>query len=181
MLKLYPCAGNPDWGLFNTESSSEMKRESSGTIDRVVMKTTGPLGFCTLTVSVDSSVPGLIHSQVDIEPNVDVPADSKFFSGRTPELRYVSGKALSKLIYYLNGTPGANTYHTVAGKPSAILDNNQWIYYGDPFVLKSTVLYFQDFSSLSQFFEASGTRIRGTVTQPPGSLESIANPREGNA
>lgn len=181
MLKMYPCAGNPDWELFNAERSSEMKRESSGTVDRVVMKTNSPLGICTLTVSVDSSVPGLIHSQVEIEPNVDVPAASKFFSGRTPELRYASGKALAKLIYYLNGMPGTSTYHTVAGKPSAILDNNQWVYYGDPFVLKSTVLYCQDFSSLSQFFEASGTRIRGTVTQPPGSLESIANPREGNA
>ena len=178
-LKLTPCAGYPDWEFWDAKHVSVMKRESAGSVDRVVITSDGSLGVCTFTISVDSTSPGVIHSQVELEPANTVAVGNKYFAGRTPELHYASGKALNKAVYYFNGTPGTTTYHTVADKPSAILDNNQWIYFGDPLALKGTVLYYPNYSSMAIFFAESGTRLHGTVTQPPGCLGSRAVAGDG--
>lgn len=76
-----------------------------------------------------------------------------------------------RLIYYFNSTPGAAPYHALLLSAGALPDLNQLIFYGDPVLLKGTLLYYQDFTSLNPFFKATGTRIRDSVHQPPGCIK----------
>jgi hypothetical protein len=78
----------------------------------------------------------------------------------------------NRLIYYHNGTPGAKPYQAISINSGAMPALNQLIYFGDPLVLKATMLYYEDFTSLNGFFRTTGTRIRDTVRQPPGCMKS---------
>jgi hypothetical protein len=78
----------------------------------------------------------------------------------------------NRLIYYHNGTPGAKPYQAFSISSGAMPALNQLIYFGDPLVLKATLLYYEDFTTLNHYFQATGTRIRDTVRQPPGCMRS---------
>jgi hypothetical protein len=130
-----------------------------------------PWGTGKITLRMHSETPGLINSKVEVVLNQDVVGTEDGFLGEHAELAYPGDSSNLSLTYYLNGMPGARTYHSAKQRPSAILDNNQWIYWGDPIVLKSTLLYFEDFTSLSSFYEMTGTRLRKTIRQPPDCLD----------
>lgn len=129
-------------------------------------------GRYRLILLLPRSVPGLINSRLEIEPIRDLHGSEDLFTHQLSELSYTGSTSAEQLIYYLNGTPGTNTYHTAAAIHSAILDNNQWVYFGDPVILRSTVFCFEDFTALNPYFEATRTRALKTMRQPPGCLDS---------
>lgn len=128
-------------------------------------------GTGKITLQVHRESPGLINTRLEVVLDRDIDGSEHGFHGKHAELAYPGNSSDLALTYYLNGTPGARTYHSAEQRPSAILDNNQWVYWGDPTVLKSTLLYFQDFTALSSFFEMTSTRLRKTVRQPPDCLD----------
>lgn len=141
--------------------------------DSICVEVSGSVswGTGTITLRTHRETPGLINSKIEVVLNRDIVGSEDGISGEHAELAYPDDSSDLSLTYYLNGTPGARTYHSAEQRPSAILDNNQWIYWGDPIVLKSTLLYFEDFTSLSSFYEMTGTRLRKTVRQPPDCLD----------
>jgi len=140
----------------------------------------GEVDWCRYRVILllPESTPGLINSQVEIVAKRQIGLDKQLFAEQNNELDYMSGKSsdkleiLNRLVYYFNGTPGANTYHVVKPNSGAIYDLNQFIYYGDPTVLNATLLFYEDFTSLNPFFKNTGTKILNSVRQPPGCLRT---------
>jgi hypothetical protein len=141
--------------------------------DAICVEVSGslPWGTGKITLRTHHETPGLINSAIEVVLNRDIAGTDDAFLGEHAELTYPGDSSDLSLTYYLNGTPGARTYHTAEQHESAILDNNQWIYWGDPVILKSTLLYFEDFTSLSSFYEMTGTRLRKTIRQPPDCLD----------
>lgn len=120
--------------------------------------------------------PGLIISRVRIRITRDTQPAERHFSGDHYELSYHATNPYSSpaMIYYLNGTPGSFTYHTVDDQ-GAIADLNQFIFFGDPQILNATVFAYVDFTSLSSFYESTGAELLDTVRQPPGCLKTPSN------
>jgi len=176
-LALIPGGGDPTFNLLDPANVQKVHWEGEPPGRSIVIE--GELDWCTYqaTLSAPSPVPGLINSRIDIVLTRDVDPREELFRGTYPECSYQNadgrvqpGTAVAP-VYYFNGTPGAKTYHTVGPDSGAVYDLNQFIYFGDTAVLKSTLHYYVDFTSLNRFFNDSGTRIFATVNQPPGCLE----------
>ncbi|MCH2115730.1 MAG: hypothetical protein MK171_12570 [Pirellulales bacterium] len=174
-LALVPGGGDPRLQFLDPANVTETTAISGKAI---VIK--GKLDWCTytVTISVFEGAPNLINSQVAVQTTSDlVPADDQPFEGSYPELSYVNstGKVLERsavdLTYYLNGTPGSKTYHTRVPGTGTVYDLNQFVFFGDATALHSSLHYLVDFSSLSDYFTATETRILDSVRQPPGCLE----------
>lgn len=141
----------------------------------------GKLDWCiyVVTISTFTESPHLINSRIEVVTTNDLqPKDLHNVFGRNnPELSFVDSalkvqpRSAVETTYYFNGTPGAKTYHTRVPQTGMVYDLNQFVFFGDSTALGSTLHYFVDFSSLSDYYSATGTRILDTVTQPPGCLE----------
>ena len=176
-LALTPGGGDSTFKLLDPSNVQRVFCDTNETGKSIII--TGKLEWCTYkaTICTHRSFPGLLNSRIEIVTTRDVDPDEELFKRTYPELSYLNadrqvqtGAAVAP-VYYFNGTPGAKTYHTVAPNSGAVYDLNQWVFFGDPTVLQSTLQYYVDFTSLNEFFKKSGTRIRGTVSQPPGCLE----------
>jgi len=174
-LALRPGGGDPDLGVFAPGNLKRVvcREDKEG----VNIELKGSLDWCKyqITLLLPRVTAGLVNSRLEIELTRDIAARRRLFAERHSELA-VAGQVseISQIafqwIYYLNSTPGAEPYHAVSLNSGAIPDLNQLIYVGDPKILNATLLYYEDFTSLNPFFQATGTRIRDSVCQPPGCL-----------
>jgi hypothetical protein len=181
-LSLIPGGGDSDLLVLASKNIRTISVKDEP--ENVDIRISGQLDWAEYTCSVRlyRANPGLINTRIEIVVNDDRGYHQRLFSGDYPELsfhaadnKYTGFLALSKkLAYYFNGTPGSLTHQSVSLQGGAIPDLNQFIFFGDPAELESTLFYFVDFTSLNPYFEQSGTMIFDTVSQPPGCLNRAA-------
>ena len=175
-MLLVPGGGDPSLPVLDSDCIRQIVVDEEG--DAIEMKIEGDLTWAeyTLLIRFPRRSPGLIISQIFIRLTRDIGAADQLFSGLHYELAYNVDNPYFRpsMTYYFNGTPGAQTYHTVDDR-GAIADLNQFIFFGDPHVLDATVFIYTDFTSLSPFYEVTGTSMFETVRQPPGCLRTAAN------
>ena len=181
-LSLIPGGGDSDLLVLASKNIRTISVKDEP--ENVDIRISGQLDWAEYTCSVMlyRANPGLINTRIEIVVNDDRGYHQRLFSGDYPELsfhaadnKYTGFLALSKkLAYYFNGTPGSLTHQSVSLQGGAIPDLNQFIFFGDPVELKSSLFYFVDFTSLNPYFKQSGTMIFDTVRQPPGCLNRAA-------
>lgn len=181
-LSLVPGGGDPDLLVLASKNIRDIAVKDEP--EKATIRISGELDWAAYKCEIllYRASPGLINSRIEIVVNEDRGYHQRLFSGDYPELAYDAANnkytgflALSKeLAYYFNGTPGSLTHQSVSLQGGAIPDLNQFIFFGDPVELKSTLFYFVDFTSLNPYFEQSGTMILDTVSQPPGCLDRAA-------
>lgn len=166
-LSFVPGGGDPHLRVLDPAAIASV--ETSADHVRIA----GDLGWTSYTLDLQAprEVPGLVVSQVTLLPVRALGPSDRLFDGTRPELSYHARDAYRHptMVYYLNGTPGSFTYHTV-DSAGGIADLNQILFFGDPDILGATVFQLVDFTALRSFFERTGTAILGTVQQPPGCL-----------
>jgi hypothetical protein len=172
-LSLVPGGGDPHLRVLDPGAITllEPAPDDSG------VRVAGSLGWAayTLDLRLPRTSPGLVVSQVVLRPVRALGPSDRLFDGTHCELSYRERDAYRhpKMVYYLNGTPGSFTYHTV-DDAGGIADLNQFLFFGDPDILDATVFQFVDFTALRAFYERTGTAILDTVAQPPGCLSRPA-------
>jgi len=175
-LALVPGGESPCLPVLRTEHVRNVSVEEG--VLAVTVDIEGRVEWVEYSVSLSfpHNHPGLIISRVRIRITRDTEPAERHFSGNHYELSYHATNPYSSpsMIYYLNGTPGSFTYHTV-DEQGAIVDLNQFIFFGDRQILNSTVFAYVDFTSLSSFYENTGTELLDTVRQPPGCLRTPSN------
>ena len=114
----------------------------------------------------------MIETWLDITPTRVVSADENLFADARPEFIYQGpgGAPLTpEPLFYFE--PPVPTRLTLWRK-----DLNQFVYFGDQHILKSTVLYYQDFTALNPYFIASGTAMFKKFTDHHGHEDIVAQP-----
>ena len=102
-------------------------------------------------------MPRLINYSLKLNITKNIPPENNFFSSTYPELsyRFDNGSSVDpNLIDYFYGLP---TAWSDGLRDEYSRDLNEFVFFGDQRVLKSTLLYYTDFNSLNRFFEASNT------------------------
>lgn len=181
-LALRPGGGDPALQVLNSANIKTLTLLENEAAERVEIR--GDLNWChyQVVLLIPHGTPGMLNSRIEVEATREVGVEEGLFAGRFSELAYTEEWNSTSperdwasiyrdyLIYYFNGTPGADAVLSIQRNSGALQDRNQFIYFGDPLVLKATLLYYEDFTSLNPFFKVTGTRIRDTVRQPPGCL-----------
>lgn len=171
ILALYP-SGTLARSLLREQNVQQISLYTSNTGQAITVSGESRLGNYICRVELMKQAPGLIHSTVSVL-FTKFPASAQ--NSSQPELVYqcpqpIYHRLKSSVIYYFNGVPGSETYHTVTVPGGDIPDRNQFIYFGDPTVLNSTVLYYENFTALNPYFTFTHNIFLNTVVQPPGSL-----------
>jgi len=177
-LRLVPGGGDSNLQVLNPGNISEVAVENRP--DALVGKIKGSLSWARyeLQLILPKDLPRAVSYRLYVTPTRALRSSEGFFTEVRPEFRYADNAGASfdpNLIDYLDGLPNA---WSGGLHDEYCRDLNQFIFFGDPTVLKSTFLYYCDFTSLNRFFEYSGnffTRIDGythhsddVVRQPPG-------------
>lgn len=168
-LGLVPGGGDERLQVLELQHVRSVVASASG------VTVTGDLGWAgyALEVTCPSDRPGLIAWRLDLEVRETCGPAEALFRKRACELGYATA----------NGTPSelAPVFYLDGPVPSKYWDKrrdlNQFVFFGDPTVLRGTVFLATDFTVLNGLFEATGTammRVSGhlqhedTVVQPPG-------------
>ena len=176
ILRLVPGGGDPYLQVLSPSNVSGVTVENME--NAITGKIVGTLSWGQYEVQVilPKDLPRTVNYRLYIRPSSNI--SQSFFSGVYPEFRYTdnAGSNIDPLLRdYLDGLPNA---WSGGLHDEYCRDLNQFIFFGDPTVLKSTFLYYCDFTSLNRFFQYSGnffTVIDGythhsndVVRQPPG-------------
>jgi len=176
LLSLKVGGGDPNLGVLKAENIDNILVIENENVNAKIL---GGLDWADFEISIllPSSAPGLINYSLKIDVTENTGTES-FFAGNYPELSYRGAEENSvdpNLIDYLDGTPNS---WSGGLRDEYCRDLNQFIFFGDPTVLKSTLFYYTDFTSLDRFFEDSDavmthvtgytTHVDDVVKQPPG-------------
>ncbi len=178
-FRLHPGGGDQALDVFNTSRSLALHCTENS--NEAVMKISGKRdwGSYQLIVTASKKEPGLINARIELQVAAGKSVPAALFAKGSPELSYARryGKGF---VFYLNSTPGSYTYHTAGDDrdSAAIVDRNQFVFMGDPSILKATLFQYVDFSSLNLYFTQTGSILLNTVQQPEGCLGVPRPPQE---
>jgi hypothetical protein len=182
LLRLVVGGGDPKLSVLHSENINNILVTENQ--DNVTAKLQGHLYWANFELSIvlPRSTPRLIKYSLKLSLTQNIPSGNNFFSSTYPELSYRldSGASVDpNLIDYFYGLP---TAWSDGLRDEYCRDLNEFVFFGDQNVLKSTLLYYTDFNSLNQFFKASNTfftvvadyttHTNDVVKQPPGLLGS---------
>jgi hypothetical protein len=186
LLRLVVGGGDPKLRILYSENIDNILVTDDQ--DNVIAKMQGHLYWANFEISVvlPRSMPRLINYSLKLNLTKNIPPENNFFSSTYPELsyRFDNGSSVDpNLIDYFYGLP---TAWSDGLRDEYSRDLNEFVFFGDQRVLKSTLLYYTDFNSLNRFFEASNTfftvvsdyttHTNDVVKQPPGLLGSTKTP-----
>jgi hypothetical protein len=182
LLRLVVGGGDPKLSVLNSENIDNILVSEDQ--DNVVARIQGHLYWANFEISIvlPRSTPRLISYSLKLNLTQNISRDNNFFNGTYPELsyRFDNGSSVDpNLIDYFYGLPNS---WSDGLRDEYSRDLNEFVFFGDQKVLKSTLLYYTDFNSLNSFFDASSTfftvvsdyttHVNDVVKQPPGLLGS---------
>ena len=178
ILRLIPGGGDPNLQVLSPGNVEKVTVENGE--ENITARISGTLWWAEYEVLIilPKGLPRTVNYRLAVRPTISVQASQNLFSGEYPEFRYTDNTGSDidpMLIDYLDGLPNA---WSGGLHDEYCRDLNQFVFFGDPTVLRSTFLYYCDFTSLNRFFERSRnffTTIDGythhtndVVRQPPG-------------
>lgn len=176
-LRWAPGGGSEALPFLQGANLQEVKRTPNRT--GVTYTLAGKLGWTRYTVGIalPAGAPGLIRTWLDLA-DAEPKAAREALGRALPELWYADiadGPADPHAAFY---------FETPVPHPIKIWhwrrDMNQFVHFGDRRILRSTLLYYADFTAMDAAFQACGTAIYKSVTgwevhddivaQPPGAF-----------
>ncbi len=169
--------GNADkLPLLDTEHLRSVSRTREAARETVTLS--GKLDWADyqLGIACSADSPGLIRLSLDLTPAKSL--DPGRFSDTGPELIYAdsSGLPVDPAARFYFDNPAAHPVKTWHWRS----DMNQFVYFGDSRILRSSLLYYTNFTALDAYFADSGTAIFKSVSgwevhddivqHPPGAL-----------
>lgn len=175
-LRWIPGGNATNFALLDGTHLRSVSQTKDAAVETITLAGKLDLGDYKIGIAIPADAPGLVRLSLDLTPAKAL--EPGLFADAGPELLYAdnAGQPIDPAARFYFDNPVAHPVKIWHWRS----DMNQFVYFGDSQVLRSSLLYYTNFTSLDAYFADSGTSIYKSVSgwevhddivlRPPGAL-----------